>query len=176
MKIVAFTGTAGSGKDTAAQALEGYTNVKFAGGLKAMLEALLRYQGCPEDMIFRYIEGDFKQRPCPYLCGRTMRHAMKTLGTEWGRRMVAQNLWASALENHIEHNEYNSITITDVRFHDEVDFVKSRGGKVYRIDRGFEGNDLHPSEIDIINLEVTAVIENTGSTGALHEKVREILR
>lgn len=176
MNIIAFAGTAGAGKDTAAAALEGYETVKFAGALKAMLEAFLRYQGCPEEMIGRYIEGDLKQQPCPYICGRTMRHAMKTLGTEWGREMIAKNIWTSAVENHIESNGLQNVTITDVRFHNEVDFVRERGGKVFRVDRGFAGSDTHPSEIDIVNLNVHDVIENTGSIGALHERVRRVAK
>jgi hypothetical protein len=79
-RLIALTGYAGSGKSTLADILaceHGFTVVKFAGPLKAMLRAL----GLDE----REIEGDLKEQPCQLLAGHTPRRAMQTLGTEWGR-------------------------------------------------------------------------------------------
>lgn len=171
MNIVGFTGIKGSGKDTAAQALDQHKVVKFAGALKEMLSALLRYQGCPEDRIERYLEGDLKGKPCPYLAGRSMRYAMQTLGTEWGRNKISADLWIGAVENHIEHFAIDRVVLTDVRFRNEVDFVSNRGGDTYRVDRGLKNIDLHPSEYGIIDLPVRAVIPNDGTVDELHERV-----
>ena len=62
--IIAITGLKGSGKDTAAEILlwEGYKKEKFAGALKEMDAALLRYRGLPEAMINNFVDGDWKVR------------------------------------------------------------------------------------------------------------------
>jgi hypothetical protein len=173
MDIIAFAGAKGSGKDTAALALPLHTNVKFAGALKSMLEALLRYQGCPEPMIVRYIEGDLKASPCPYLCGRTMRLAMQTLGTEWGRQTMADNFWLAAVENHIDNLELRRVVITDVRFPNEVAFVQAKGGRVLKVERPMLHGiiDNHASETGIATLSCDGVIANDGTVEDLHERV-----
>lgn len=77
--VIALTGLAGSGKSTASKYLvekHGYQLVKFAGPLKDMLRAI----GFGEDDI----EGNGKELSNSLLCDKTPRHAMQTLGTEWG--------------------------------------------------------------------------------------------
>lgn len=79
MTIIAFTGEKGSGKDTAAQILEknGFKNEKFAGALKAMNVAFLRYYGHDdEDEIKRLIEGDLKETHCSTYAREVPAYAM----------------------------------------------------------------------------------------------------
>ena len=81
--VIAITGQAGSGKTTIAKHLEleyNYVRVRFAEVLKDMLLAL----GLTEEEI----NGDLKEKPCSLLLGKTPRHAMQTLGIEWGRNLI----------------------------------------------------------------------------------------
>jgi hypothetical protein len=130
--LIGLIGKKGSGKDTAADGLEayGFQNVKFAGALKAMLRTLLAYQGVDEDTIGRMIDGDLKEVPTEYLAGKTPRFAMQTLGTEWGRNLIGPDFW---LDTAMKKAATGDTVITDCRFPNEVEAVKSNGGTVIRI-------------------------------------------
>lgn len=167
--IIGLAGRKGAGKDTAAAPLAdmGFTNVKMAGALKEMLRAYLRYRRCPDDMIERMIDGDLKEQPSRYLNGRSPRHAMQTLGTEWGRDMMSKRFWIDAVVDHAQDLE--RVVITDIRKANEVDFVKQElGGTVIRIERpGQSKADTHSSETEIDTLPVDATLYNsTGSAAA----------
>lgn len=163
--IIGITGRKGSGKDTAAFVFEaaGYEKLKFAGALKEMIAALLEYQGVDEDLIFRMLEGDLKEVPTHYLGGRTPRHAMQTLGTEWGRKLMHEDLWVDVTMNAADGHE--GVVISDVRFPNEVAAIKDRGGVIYRVERpGVDRSDEHPSEALIDTLEVDETLLNTAAS------------
>lgn len=168
-RLVAFTGLKGSGKDTAASVFveRGYEHVKFADSLKEMLRTLLRYRGAPEAEIERMIEGDLKEEPSPYLSGRSARYAMQTLGTEWGRELMSETFWIDAAEDRLRGRD--RVVVSDVRFGNEADLIRTRGGSLYRIQRGAETPaiaDVHPSETEILTMPVDGVLFNTAATPA----------
>ena len=172
-KIIAFTGQKGSGKDTAAKLIDGAVNYKFADPLKNMLRTLLQTQGCPVDQIERYIEGDLKEEPCIWLNGRTMRHAMQTLGTEWGREMIHEDLWTECMDRRLSVTKDKNIVITDLRFQNEADIVGLYWGQVVRIKRGANDNTAtHASETELNSIKVDLEINNSGSLEDLQEVLR----
>jgi hypothetical protein len=164
--IVGLTGRKGSGKDTAAQVFEacGFTHLKFADCLKGMLAYLLRYQGLPQELVLRMVEGDLKETPSPYLAGRTPRYAMQTLGTEWGRQMMGEDIWVDAVLH--ASQEFDHIVISDVRFPNEFEAIKEEEGNVvYRIDRpGLDASDTHASESHVDSFDVDCVLLNDRPT------------
>ena len=159
--IVAFTGPKGSGKDTAAKVLDGYTNVKFAGALKAMMAALLKYSGCPSDKLDYWIEGQGKEEACPYLNGISPRHAMQTLGTEWGRKCMNENFWVQITEKHIRNEGLSKVVITDMRFPNERSMVEALGGVTVKIrPANFSINDAHESERHVMSMSTDIDVFN----------------
>ena len=80
--------------------------------------------------------------------------------------------------------------ITDVRFPNECEAIKQRGGIVIRVERkpfnragGMEGNkqfseqikeDTHPSETALDNYKFDYVIENNSDIPSLIEKVKQL--
>lgn len=126
-KLIGLLGRKGSGKDTAALALlgRGFQNVKFAGALKDMLRCLLAYQGLDPQLIERMVEGDLKEKSSPFLGGQEPRFAMQTLGTEWGRDLMAEDLW---VQTALQRARGRDTVITDVRFPDEMEAVVAAGG------------------------------------------------
>lgn len=142
--IVAFTGRAGSGKSTAAARLvkrHGYQRVRFTGPLKAMLAAL----GCTSEQI----DGSEKETPCELLGGKTPRHAMQTLGSEWGRDLIAPDLWIRAWQAALAHVPVGvPVVVDDCRFPNEAAAIRAAGGVIVAIDRpGAEGSAAgHVSE------------------------------
>lgn len=140
--LLGITGKAGSGKSTAAQTLidAGWHRVKFADPLKAMLRAI--------GLTDRHIEGDLKEEPCDMLCGMTPRHAMQTLGTDWGRWKIGPDLWTNAARREIAlaMSHGLSVVVDDVRFENEADVIRAMGGMVLRLDREGSGAGSHVSE------------------------------
>lgn len=151
-RLICFTGPAGCGKSTAADALEsvGWVRVKFADPLKNMLRAF--YWSCglrDEGYIEARIEGDMKEEPDPFLCGRTPRHAMQTLGTEWGRSCISENLWVNAWKEQVGQYLQAGVDVVsdDCRFENEAEMVRRLGGRVVQIigrDKGVKAD--HASE------------------------------
>lgn len=124
--IIGFAGRAGAGKTTAATHLvehHGFERVRFAGPLKSMMRAL----GCTEQEV----DGARKELPCDLLGGRTPRQAMQWLGTEWGREMIAPDLWTRAWEYAAAGRP--RVVVDDVRFPNEVEAVRRLGGVVILI-------------------------------------------
>jgi len=162
--LIAFTGTKGSGKDTAGSAFtdRGYRNVKFADALKCMIHVLLMYRGATADYAYRCIEGDLKEVPCPLLEGKTPRYAMQKLGTEWGRDLIGEGLWVNSFKDKVnDPNDNRPVVCTDCRFPNEVDTIRELGGHLVRINRaGQVIDDLHESERHIPTLDVHADISN----------------
>ena len=159
LKLIAFTGLKGSGKDTAASVFvdAGYEHIKMAGALKDMLRALLTYQGVEPEMIERYVEGDRKEQPCTALSGQSMRRAMVTLGTEWGRDIIDPEIWIDVAARRC--GLFPRVVISDIRFPNEADMVHRLGGQLIRLERG-ERADAHPSEAQVRDLPADFVVYN----------------
>lgn len=167
MTIIAFTGYAGAGKSTAANILieNGWARGKFAAPLKNMLRSLLRDQGASADLIERMIEGDLKEVRHPMLNGRTPRHAMQTLGTEWGRTCINEDLWVDAAMRNI----LGPTVFDDCRFPNEAAAIQSSGGIVVEVRRqGVGPVNGHVSEV---LPEPDWILKNDGDLNALRFSV-----
>lgn len=172
--IVLLTGKKRSGKDTAAEVFNGYEVLKFAGILKEMTRTFLREQGADEELIERYVEGDLKEVPCPYMNGKTSREFQQKLGTEFGRDMIDPNLWADATMR--KADTFDNVVISDMRFPNEAEvtsdkhqIVKIRVNSSRVVDDEFSN---HPSEMHIPTLPVSLELENNGTIEEFQTKVR----
>lgn len=152
-RIIGFAGAAGSGKTTAAKILNelGYERVRFAGPLKSMMLAV----GLTVDEI----DGPLKESPCALLGGKTPRWAMQSIGYEWGRQLIDPNLWINAWDRAVHAlPSHVAVVSDDVRFQNEVDAIRARGGLVVRIDRDGLKRGSHVSEQ--AHLRVDSVVHN----------------
>lgn len=174
-EIVAFIGLRRSGKDTAAEALvaEGWKLVKFADALKGMLRCYLDFVGIPPTISEKMIEGELKEVPSPALQGKSPRWAMQSLGTEWGRNLIGDNLWVDATV--AKAKQYARTVISDCRFPNEAEAVRSQGGTIIRIIRDGLTVDSHPSESLIEGLTADFTIVNDGTVDDLKTKVLDLV-
>lgn len=104
------------------------------------------------------------------------RVALQTLGTEWGRRLY-ENIWLDACLNHIRRTGNDKHTISDVRFRNELDGVRSAGGVVVRLLRG-ERQSSHPSELEMESIpleDFNFVVANTGTKEYLFDCLDDVL-
>lgn len=143
--LLGITGPAGSGKSTAAQVLvgAGWARVRMAGPLKAMLRAI--------GLTDRHLDGDLKELPCDLLQGRTPRHAMQTLGSEWGRALIGPDLWIDLARREIVQTMALgvSVVVDDVRFENEAAMIRALGGMVLGLSRPGTGGGDHVSEAGV---------------------------
>jgi hypothetical protein len=141
--LLALSGLAGAGKSTAAKhlsAVHGFTLVKFAGPLKRMLRSI----GLSEEEI----EGGKKEVPSSLLCGKSPRHAMQTLGTEWGRDLIGPDFWVNLWEFTTCEvlSEGGKVVVDDCRFPNEAEMVRKLGGKIVTIQGPRKLSLSHASE------------------------------
>ena len=78
-------------------------------------------------------DDSIKELPHKDLCNQTIRRAMQTLGTEWGRNLIGQDIWVNALERRIKSTGASVILIPDVRFDSEAEMIFKNGGKFRQI-------------------------------------------
>ena len=131
--LIGLTGRARSGKTTAAEhlaqtyLLEQYA---FADPLRDGLMAIFNLD--PTDF-----EGDRKEQPLGWLdC--SPRQLMQSMGTEWARNTVHPDVWVKLAEQNLEYmtkalGAVLGIIVSDVRFENEADLIRRRGGTVIHI-------------------------------------------
>lgn len=170
--LIGICGLKGSGKSEVAKRLEvalSAQRVRFAGPLKNMLRVL----GLTEDEI----EGSLKERPCDKLCGQTPRHAMLTLGTEWGREMIGRDVWLDAWRRsalaHLAAGQ--NVIAEDLRFPNEYAALVAAGGLVLRVVRPGVPVGEHESEQHALQFVAHIECYNDGDLSDLENWVRGML-
>lgn len=173
--IIGLTGYARSGKDEAAKALN-WTRVAFADAVRDALLALDPIVDCInteycDDRLVR-LSSEVNRGWTSAKKDPEVRRLLQRLGTEAGRNIHGADCWIKIAHRKVEAAPGN-VVITDVRFANEADAIRSWGGKVIRIERrGVGPCNIHSSEE--LALDVDAVIENDGTIEDLHNKVREL--
>lgn len=161
--LIGLTGAARSGKSTAAKhlvVLLGFIHYALAGPLKAMLA-----QGF--NLSEAHLEGNLKEAQLAWL-GKSPRELMQLLGTEFGRGMVHNDLWLLLAAQNIARLAHyqpdaTGIVISDLRFENEADWLRRRGGMVIHIQRpDAPGVAAHSSEAGIAIHDHDLVINNDG--------------
>lgn len=165
--LYGITGKAGAGKDTVAGILVqnlGYVRYAFAGPLKEALSVL----GMPEP------PREIKEHNYP---GRdySYRVAAQTLGTEWARKLD-ENFWINLAIQKLDELKGKSVCISDVRFDNEAQMIKDRGGYILKIvGRDYNvSNATHASEKGVSSSLVDIEIPNKGSIEELKKSVLEM--
>lgn len=169
-KLIGLTGKARSGKDTVGSILAeqyGAQRLSFAEPIRNMLRAL------PLELSYEHFHGSLKEVELPVL-GKSPRQMMQTLGTEWGRVCVNNDIWLklAAVQLDAWKEAGLNAVITDVRFENEAHLIRQRGGIVWHIRReGIQDVAAHASEAGVAFHEGDVVINNNGSLSDLEGEV-----
>lgn len=183
--IIGVVGYIGSGKGTVGDLLvkeHGYRKFAFADALKDAVASIFVW---PRGLL----EGDtnasraFRERIDPWWSHKfgyevTPRLILQKMGSEACRDNIADNIWIAALEKRI--HGYEDVVVSDVRFPNEIDFIRSAGGKIIRVKRGDdptpeELSKLHISETAWASAEFDAVLWNDSDVDALKAGLKNIL-
>jgi hypothetical protein len=176
MKIIGVAGLARSGKDTVGDYLikeHGFIQKALAYPIKEMVIALL-------EINHEWLEEN-KDLYLPNY-GATPRKMMQTLGTEWGRNTISEDIWINYLLADIHDDQTHAFTkdkdvvITDVRFENEATAIRKAGGIICHIRRHqAEAVEKHISEAGIEVHGSDFVIKNDRSFSELHTDIGDML-
>jgi len=163
-KLIGFSGKAGAGKDTAANHLwkaDDYVKLSFAAPLKTAVCSIFGMSAVRlEDRALK--ETVVKQ------WGMTPRQMMQRMGDAL-RREFGEDLFVRIAEMNLDALDDDDVAFSDVRFQEEADMIRRRGGRVIEIQReaaglgGAEGE--HRSEAGV---EADAVVANNGTFEELY--------
>jgi hypothetical protein len=166
--VIGITGRKRHGKDSVGLWLArqyGYQPLSFAGTLK---EAAALIFG----LTFEQLHGDTadKERTDPRW-GKSSREILQLLGTEVGRA-IHPEVWIRSAFLHAEKAGYERVVITDVRFPNEAEAVRARGGKVIKVVRpSLVTTDQHASEAGVDDITPDVEFLNDGTMDDLRSKV-----
>lgn len=166
--LIGLCGAAGCGKTTVAESLRdqhGFTLISFADPLYAAVSAITGLS------IDELRDRRIKEAPLPGI-GRSPRFLLQTLGTEWGRDMVSPTLWIDLAMSRAARAE--NAVIADVRFDNEAQAIRARGGRVFYIMRkGWAclqaDTSGHSSERGVSIENIDGYITNDGTLDQLLE-------
>jgi len=143
-KLIGLCGAKGVGKSTYASFIAGQNGhvYSFATPLKTMLMSVF-----PEEYILKQKEATIPNYP-KHVTGR---YLLQTLGTDWARKMITEDIWMLMLRERLVKDMEEKATpmvIDDLRFPNEAMMVRELGGEVWELRRrGFKpSNDNHVSE------------------------------
>lgn len=164
--IIGIAGRAGAGKDTVADyiitKLDNHVKMSFANPLKDMLRVGL-------DLTWDQLYGNKKEIIDPRY-GCTPRYIMQTLGTEWGRELIHNDLWVLIATQ----SKDNRRVYADVRFENEAKFIRETGHLIY-VNRGAVIDMNHASEAGIIVKASDYWINNHRSLDSLYKQIDNII-
>ena len=175
MTLIGLTGPAGAGKDTVAAILAreyDFMRMSFASPIKDALVALFGLDRAQ-------LTGAAKEATVDWI-GKSPRQLMQTLGTEWGRQLVRDDLWIRHAERRLQyyHQISSRVVITDVRFENEAAWLRRRGGHLWHVLRNERAQvNPHASEGGV-QFDAEAgddIIDNNHGLEQLADEVRRAL-
>lgn len=188
--LIGVTGIAGSGKDTAAQALverHGFVRDAFADDMKKAALALDPWivdttstgsDRSKHRRLSQIVERDgweqAKKNP-------EVRTFLQRLGTEAGWQLHGPRLWVDRVGDRLTANPEQDTVVTDVRFPEEVDWLHENGGVLVRIVRpehsgAAEGTRNHSSETALAGIEPEFVLINDASIDQLQQNMGRVVQ
>jgi len=184
LKLIGLHGPAGCGKDTIAEFLrdtQQFRQIALAAPIRNGISVMF---GLPMEYL---TDRKLKDEPIDLLCGHTPRHAMQTLGTEWGRNHICLDVWLKIAQREIDYQAslaaannlfLNGIVVSDIRFEGEAKWLRDQGGTIWHIRRPNNPRELntdHESEKSIVPLDGEPFLINDGDIEQLHDHIAELI-
>ena len=156
--ILCLAGLKGSGKDTVYQIIkeldDEYTKLAFADPIKSKIFEIFQIDEHTYDVLKRQ---------------QYWRHIFREIG------MLMREYDENQFIKYVEKNLTNKNIITDVRFINEIDFLKKQNAILIKVKR-FKDSDNHITEQDLPDELFDYIIDNTKDLGYLKNQVIEILK
>ena len=173
-KIIGICGPKGAGKSSLAKAIGEHVEtrrIRFAKPLKEMVATLLQECGFTRSESWEAVDGAMKGSPIADLPGQpTARHLLQTIGTEWGRKHIGEEVWAQIGADKAARATQDGAwgVVDDLRFPNEARMLRDRGAYIVEVRReGYDYSTEHASEGGIHPARPDVIVENVGSIGNL---------
>ena len=149
----------------------GYKPLKFAGILKKMLVVFLEENGV--ESPWDYIEGDKRNIYIPNI-NVTARKLMQTLGTEWGRDCIFDDIWVNSVINKIHADKGTKYVIDDLRFNNEYTALQGIGAWFIKVEREIYTveHTNHRSEGELYGAKAHFTIHNNRELSDLQKSAK----
>lgn len=113
--------------------------------------------------------------------GKSYRYLARTLGTEWGRNIVGENVWTDAFMAEFRCISLDGpVCVDDLRFPNELDTLLLCGFTLIRITKNTNRDpfqDLHLSDTALAAYDSwDHIIDNNGTINDLYSKIEAIIK
>jgi hypothetical protein len=207
--IVGIVGLIGSGKDTIANHLvssHGFRRMSYAASLKDAVSAIFGWDRVMLDGVTQESR-QWREQVDQWWAKRleipnlTPRFVLQHLGTEVFRNNFANDIWVASLEHRLLSSN-DHVVITDCRFKNEIESIRSIGGIVIQVKRGQDPSwyqsaesfnqgprnmtwaisrqvllehQVHASEYSHVGLEVDYTFSNNGTIQEIENQVTDMI-
>lgn len=157
--LLGLVGPKGVGKDTSADYLVekySFTKVAFADPLKKCCQTLF-------DLPDNYFNEQALKETSVEPWGISPRKMMQTFGTDMVRSHLGDDFWLRHMEKRLNGDLTTcNVVVTDIRFRNEAEFVRARGGYLVRVVKTPNdcSVDQHPSEQEQKNIVTQYAVTN----------------
>lgn len=171
--VIGICGKARVGKTTVAEAIMrmggGAYTYSFADPIRAMVKAAFGVDAT--DAFWQR----HKEDALSNFAGRSLRHVLQTLGTEWGREHIHPDIWVRLAADELS-TRGPGMVIADVRFGNEANWIRATGGLLIHLSRpGAPAVRQHLSEMGVGREPGDPLIINDGCIEELYEAVHDII-
>lgn len=183
-KLIGITGFKMSGKDSSADYLiqhHGFIKYSFASPLKNGVKAFFNWSEHQlHDTVLKEMIDPFygvsPREVLQWFGTEVMREMLPTRFSELGTK-IGSNFWVERFKQFYTQNKNSNIVISDLRFQNEVDTIKSLGGMIIKVNRRLVKPKVisHPSEdIDMLS-GVDYILDNNSDLVNLYDGLQTIL-
>lgn len=185
-KLIGLVGYAGAGKTSIAkEAIERANNGRATVTMPVLLQynfshpiiTMLQAMGIPKWMLH---DKSCWNIPLDIICGKTIRQAATTLGTDWGRNQIGKDVWTNITlgKTAAKREAGYHIVIDNVRFPSEMDALIAVGAVFISVRRfNHQINTSHESDMHFARLQSMCQYEvlNDGPIAEISERMRKII-
>lgn len=163
MTLIGISGKKRSGKDTVASILR--SQYKGTSGVYGFATELKKEVSRACGVSAEYMD-TYKEQ---------FRPVYQWWGTEFRRKLFGEDYWIKKMAQALDSmSNLGLVIVPDVRFRNEYDFIKQRGGRIIRTERASLVLDSHASETSLDDVVFDYVVRNDSIIEDLINEVNKL--
>lgn len=174
--MIVFIGYNGSGKTTCAKIMEkeyGYKDYQISSGVKDVARVI--FPKIDPELWEGVVNREWREEMFKY--GKTPRDILKLIGTDMFRKMLDENIWIERLCD-IIGDDIGKISISDCRFTNEMEYIKSRYTNckfIYVRRNNLITNSNEKYQLESLISKCDFTVDNDGTIEDLKVSLRDVI-